>query len=128
MGKPAARLVSSNPAEAVSVGARESGAQTNRERWRESAERTTQRDKRCGDYRERERGSGAGTLPTGGTGRGDATQVLEVLQSEERFLKKSVGKLVGKKGCETPGTFELRTSGSTSGLARGDCQGLRPTS
>ena len=91
MGKPAARLVSSNPAEAVSVGARESGAQTNRERWRESAERTTQRDKRCGDYRERERGSGAGTLPTGGT-----PQVLEVLQSEERFLKKSVGKLVGK--------------------------------
>jgi hypothetical protein len=37
-GQPAARLVSSNPAEAVSVGAQESGAQTNRERWRESAE------------------------------------------------------------------------------------------
>ena len=102
MGKPAARLVSSNPAEAVSVGARESGAQTNRERWRESAERTTQRDKRCGDYRERERGSGAGTLPTGGTGRGDATQVLEVLQSEERLLKKSVGKKFGKKRMRNP--------------------------
>jgi hypothetical protein len=39
-GQLAARLVSSNPAEAVSVGARGSGTQTNRERWRESAERS----------------------------------------------------------------------------------------
>ena len=117
-GQPAARLVSSNPAEAVFVGARGSGAQTNRERWRESAERShsatsgVATTENRSEEQERERSEET---------RLESWRCCEARRDllKERCEESRPRKVAAKP----PGAFELRTSGSTSGLARGDCRG-----